>query len=256
MWLTDSGLTALLAFIVVTVFIIEPVRALGSIGHFVVAVMFSFVLVSGTVAVAQSRLAGVIAGGVVLGSLVVHWLTFVRGGTALEVADSLVTLVSLGLFAVLIILQVFREGPITMQRIQGAIAVYLLIGMMWTFAYKVVALAQPTAFAGLKTDVDSEHLSGQLLYFSFVTLTTLGYGDITAADAVPRSLAIVEALIGQLYPAILIARLVSMELLYRQARSADKHASQPVRRDAGESTGERRPGEGGGTARHEERGRS
>ena len=60
------------------------------------------------------------------------------------------------------------------------------------------------------------------MYFSFVTLTTVGYGDITAVHPVARSLAMAEALTGQLFPAMLLARLVSMELYYRQAKRADK----------------------------------
>ncbi|HEY7534991.1 MAG TPA: potassium channel family protein, partial [Thermodesulfobacteriota bacterium] len=61
-------------------------------------------------------------------------------------------------------------------------------------------------------------LDAKLLYFSFVTLTTVGYGDITAVHPVSRSLAMLEGLIGQLFPAILIARLVSMELYYRRLK--------------------------------------
>jgi hypothetical protein len=72
-----------------------------------------------------------------------------------------------------------------------------------------VALAHPGAFAGALNAADG---GGELIYFSFVTLTTMGYGDITPIHPIARSLAITEALTGQLYIAILLARLVSLEL--------------------------------------------
>ena len=99
----------------------------------------------------------------------------------------------------------------------GGVAAYLLIGVTWAFGYKLLMQEVPDAihfqssFTGLSTGEPS-----RLLYFSFATLTTLSYGDAYPVHRVARSLAIAEALIGQLYPAILIATLVGMSL---QARS-------------------------------------
>jgi voltage-gated potassium channel Kch len=101
------------------------------------------------------------------------------------------------------------------------VAVYLLLGLGWAFAYRLVAIARPDAFAfpaGTAVALDEEH-TWRLVYFSFVTLTTVGYGDITAAHPVARSLVVCEALVGQLFPAILLARLVSMEIYHRQSRN-------------------------------------
>ena len=69
--------------------------------------------------------------------------------------------------------------------------------------------------AMLQQDPDSQ---GRFLYFSFVTLTTIGYGDITPTIATSEMLSVLEALVGQLFPAILLARLVSMELHHRILR--------------------------------------
>ena len=118
--------------------------------------------------------------------------------------------------AALVLVQVFREGPITIYRIQGAIVVYLLAGFAWAAAYEVVYRALPGAFQFAQHVVNEGRISHGLLYFSFVTLTTLGYGDITPVHPAARSLAIGEALVGQLYPAILIARLVSMRIASRR----------------------------------------
>jgi voltage-gated potassium channel Kch len=96
---------------------------------------------------------------------------------------------------------------VNVHRIQGAVAAYLLLGLSWALAYELVALRVGQAFSGAGLGA-AERTS--FIYFSFVTLTTVGYGDITPVHPVARSLAVAEALTGQLYPAILLARLVSL----------------------------------------------
>jgi hypothetical protein len=96
----------------------------------------------------------------------------------------------------------------------GAVAVYLLIGMIWCMAYYLVAFWIPGAFSiqGPIAPGDGESLQSQLFYFSFVTLTSIGYGDIAAVHPIARMLVILEGVVGQLFPAILIARLVSLHV--------------------------------------------
>jgi len=89
---------------------------------------------------------------------------------------------------------------------------------MWAFAYQVVALNLPQAFRlpeGLIAG-DPDALRRELTYFSFVTLTTTGYGDITAVHPVARTLVMLEALVGQLYPAIILAWLVSLAIMHQK----------------------------------------
>jgi hypothetical protein len=125
-----------------------------------------------------------------------------------EVALALGSLVSLSLMAIVVLAQAFRAGPVNVHRIQGAVAAYLLLGMAWGSAYQLVAALSPGAFASASTAAIG---SRSWIYFSFVTLTTVGYGDMTPVHPVARSLAVMEALTGQLYPAILLARLVSLQ---------------------------------------------
>jgi Ion channel len=93
----------------------------------------------------------------------------------------------------------------------GAVQLYLDIGLMFVALFCFVALTIPDAFAGLQVR-DNLALAGNLIYFSFATLTSVGYGDIAPVHPYARSLANVEAIIGQLYPATLLARLVTLEL--------------------------------------------
>ena len=116
-------------------------------------------------------------------------------------------LVSVAAMALVVLAQAFRAGPVNVHRIQGAVAAYLLLGLVWALAYELVALVAAGAFSGTGLGGAGRP---DFIYFSFVTLTTVGYGDVTPVHPVARSLAVAEALTGQLYPAILLARLVSL----------------------------------------------
>ena len=103
----------------------------------------------------------------------------------------------------------FEPGRITYHRVIGAILLYLTIGLVFVALYTLVGAYSPNAFSGL-TVAARVSLPSDLVYFSFTTLTTVGYGDIVPVDPVARSLSNIEAIVGQLYPATLLARLVSL----------------------------------------------
>ena len=109
--------------------------------------------------------------------------------------------------------RVFAPGKVNMHRIQGAIAVYLLAGMILSQIFLFVALTNPGAFLHLGHPASHEDISGSLGYYSFVTLTTLGFGDITPVHPLARSFTLLGAIFGTLYPAILIGRLVQQEMV-------------------------------------------
>jgi voltage-gated potassium channel Kch len=135
----------------------------------------------------------------------------------------LFTILSLSALVLVVFLQVSREGPVTAHRIRGAIALYLLIAMLFAFLYGLIEILAPGAFnmpAGWSRAVVSR--AETFYYFSIVTLTTVGFGDITAVHPFVRSLVMLEALIGQLYPAILLARLVSLEIETRKSGTGVK----------------------------------
>jgi len=108
-------------------------------------------------------------------------------------------------------------GPVSVHRVMGGIAAYLLIGLTWAFGYKLLLEMIPGAIhfqTPLATEVATGE-PGRLIYFSFETLTTVSYGDAYPVHRIARSLTTAEALIGQLYPAILISSLVGMALQER-----------------------------------------
>jgi len=130
-------------------------------------------------------------------------------------------LIYLGFLLVMVAVQVFGEGPVTGHRIRGAIVVYLLLGGLWALVYQVVAITIPHAFH-LPEGFEGSYpdaLYRLLTYFSFITLTSIGYGDITPVHPVARTLAMLEGLVGQLYPAIILARLVSLAVMHQNKKT-------------------------------------
>lgn len=104
--------------------------------------------------------------------------------------------------------QVVFGTEINLNRLVGAICVFLLLGLIWSFTYALLELAIPGSFEGFSPG-NGPGNDSSWLYFSFVTLTTLGYGDITPVSATARSLAFLQAVAGQFYVAVLVAGLVS-----------------------------------------------
>jgi hypothetical protein len=102
--------------------------------------------------------------------------------------------------------------------ISGAVCVYLAIALLWANLYGMIDLADPHAFAIVSDEAEDLYHRKHLIYFSLVTLTTLGYGDITPASDIARSVTTLEAVVGQLFLVILIARLVGIHLMHWTGR--------------------------------------
>ena len=109
----------------------------------------------------------------------------------------------------------FAPGRVTYHRVIGAVLLYLTVAIIFASLFTFIGSLIPNAFAGLTVE-DSPALASRVIYFSFATLTTTGYGDIAPVHQVARSLCNLEAIFGQLYPATLLARLVTLELAHRE----------------------------------------
>jgi hypothetical protein len=215
-WRTDRGLTALLIFLFVTLLVAPPLLAAG-LPAIVFEALLSLILISGIATVARRRWPAIVVVCLAVLSLGVRWVRIGLHLPSLGYFDTVLAILAYLTLATLVLYQVlFREGPVTLHRVQGAVAAYLLLGFAWANAYWLVLMARPEAFRF--PDANADRLS--LFYYSFVTLATLGYGDITPVLPAARSLAVAEALVGQLFPAVLIARLVSLEIAERAERKA------------------------------------
>jgi len=217
LWATDIALTTLLVSLLAYIFFLYPLGWVGSFNPLTTA-FFSLILISGTITVSRNRILRALVFSWGLLVLIILWAGYWFPSQALVFINNCLAVVFLVLLISLILGQTFREGLTTSHRLMGAVAAYLLIGMIWSMAYYLVTLQIPGAFVfqGSLTPSDGESLQSQLFYFSFVTLTSLGYGDIAPVHQIVRMLVILEGVVGQLFPAILIARLVSLHVHSKQ----------------------------------------
>jgi hypothetical protein len=222
LWVTDIALTALLVFLLTYIFLLYPMGQVGSL-KFLTNLFFSIILITGAITASRNRIFRTLVFSWGLLTFVFLWTWYLFPSQALIFVNTGLALVFLVLLTFLILGQIFREGPTTSHRIIGAVAAYLLLGVIWSLAYCLIALRMPEAFnvQGSSTPGDTEALRSHLFYFSFVTLTTLGYGDIVPVHPIVRMLVILEGVAGQLFPAILIARLVSLQVQSKRKTQGD-----------------------------------
>jgi hypothetical protein len=212
---SDPLLTALTVLVVVMLFIMAPLQASGLFLFQAFELVFALVLVAGVFMLSGSRIA-VLA---MLASLVMASVGAILrlrapsqldinlfAGSWLVLGITLAWVVSRAVFA--------SDSRVTAHHIMGAVLLYMTIAVIFLALFTFVGTLVPHSFSGLSLQ-DSPALASNLIYFSFVTLTTTGYGDVFPVSPLARSLCNLESVIGQLYPATLIARLVTLELTHR-----------------------------------------
>ncbi len=204
----------LLVALVVMLLVVPPVVEAGYGGP-ATSIAFAAVLIAGAFAASADRRTRLLTVTLVVPSIAMDLLANFLPIRGIVIA-SMVTQDAFLAFVLFVILRtVSRRDSVTLDTILGAVSAYLLIGIFFYSVYGIVELLAPGSFLGPKlayTNLETrEVVEGglvPLLYFSFVTLTTLGYGDVTPHGALAQHLAISEAILGQLYLTILIAWLV------------------------------------------------
>lgn len=208
-----------LAFLVIiTIFL--PMVTLSQLGRLAVSLMFVLTLIFGSFATIQDRILIYSVVALAISTLAVDLVAEFNAAHSSSALESTLELVCLSILIFMTLKQTFRPGPVTVYRVMGGIAGYLLIGFTWSIAYQLVIHLAPDAihFNSALADIPARQPT-HLIYFSFMTLTTVGYGDAYPVHPAARSLAMAEALIGQLYIATLIASLVGMAMQTRSARA-------------------------------------
>ncbi|TKB47210.1 two pore domain potassium channel family protein [Thalassotalea mangrovi] len=119
--------------------------------------------------------------------------------------------------------QVLFSGPITWNKILGSICLYMLMAMIWALIYTLAQLYAGAAFNGVEEGLQWHQLLPDFVYFSFVTITTLGFGDISPSIPMTKFLVYLEATVGQFYLAILVASLVGGRVTNRSTQEEANH---------------------------------
>ncbi|PYX64678.1 MAG: hypothetical protein DMG78_30395 [Acidobacteria bacterium] len=217
-WVEDRGLSFFLAFLIIaTIFV--PMVTLSRFGRIGIGLMFALMLFSGAVATIRKAILMYLVIALTVFEFAADLVVEFKPSFGHWGWDTALKISGLAILIVMTLRQTFRPGPVSVHRVMGGVAAYLLIGLTWAFGYKLLMEERPDAIhfqafiGGLPTSEPS-----RLVQFSFSTLTSVSYGDAYPVHRIARSLATAEALIGQLYPAILIATLVGMAL---QSRSVE-----------------------------------
>jgi len=209
--INDQLLIVLTILLSLLLFVIAPMQANGVISGTSFGVIFGLVLIPATVMVWGNP----VAVGAILVALGLVFVAAIRQGTLLDpYLDAFAGLISGLTLSIVVARAVFARGKVTYHRIIGGVLLYLTIGLTFVALFGFLIIAVPNTFNVSASNQGNLGI-GSLIYFSFVTLTTIGYGDIVPLHPYARGLANIEAVVGQLYPATLLARLVTLELARR-----------------------------------------
>ena len=209
-WRKEEGASLLLVFLLAHLFFVSFLRAWFPKLAPASAAVFALLFVVGVLVVFRStwaKAAGCVVAGAAIALEVAH---AVSGADPFAAWRAGASCVMIAIFAAVTLVRVFAPGPVTAHRLVGAVSAYLLVGLAFALAFEWLEIARPGSFQAGPDPGEGAYPA--LLYFSFVTLTTVGYGDVLPLSQQARALANLESLIGILYPAVLIGRLVSLHV--------------------------------------------
>lgn len=188
-------------------------------GDLIISILLSLVLLAAVVAVSERKIVFFIALSLAIPAITARWISYFRPDLVPRPVFLIAGLILISFVVVNLLRFILRAPSVNIEVLCASISAYLMLGLIWTLAYWLLDQFTPNAFA-FNTAADAkESMQGfNAFYFSFITLSTVGYGDITPVSHVARWLAAMEAMTGLLYVAVLIARLVS---LYSAPGSAD-----------------------------------
>jgi hypothetical protein len=232
----DASLTALLVTQSLTTFVAIPIAATHHAGRALLDGSHLVVAAVSAVALTDRRSAR--------GALLVSLLIIAAGralweplgarlGLGVNAPHEMIGIVAFIftlLVTALVTRRTFAPGRVTVHRVQGAVLVYLNVAALCALAFDVLATHAPGAIASTTGGLlltDPRARTAELSYFSLATITTTGYGDLVPVHPIARSLANLEALFGQLFPATFLARLVALHLAQGQARKRAASDDEP-----------------------------
>ena len=205
---------AALLIVLLALIIISPLVS-GPGGDLVLELMFDLVLLAGVFSVGPSRHRWPFLVLTVL-TLVVRWGQHLSGAGMLELSALAITVLWLWYAIWIIVGHLFRQREVTTNMIFGAVVAYLLVAVAFALIFQILEAQHQGSFSGIAVDTfeTRNKLHQSLMYFSLVCLTTMGFGDIVPVSDLARPLAVIEGVFGQLYLAVMIARLVGLQIAH------------------------------------------
>jgi len=213
-WLTQRRFFVLLICLLLLPLVYPLLSGLGLVGTRILSnIFFSVMLFSCLYAISQDK--RLITIGLTLGipALGATWVVqFLGSPPGVMVAIHIVVALFLVVVIGTMLSHVLKDEVVTGEKVSAAICVYLFIGLIWAYLFSLTHHLAPGSF-----HIEDPELS-HFIYYSFITLSTLGYGDITPLSPPARALSYVEAITGQLYLAVLVARLVGLHIAHAEKK--------------------------------------
>jgi hypothetical protein len=204
----------------VLLFVAEPLADVGVLRRPLLSMFMLIVMLAGMFALHAARRLTIplmIIGGM---AFVLQAATLLWPPDALAIANDIAAGLFVLLLSGLLLNYVMGPGRITGNRITGAIGVYLLIALVFALLYDLLERLSPGAFVVGSEALRLTPAGGRFFYLSIITVTSVGFGDMSPVHPFARSLVMIEAVGGHIYTAVLLARLVSLEVAYRIGNSS------------------------------------
>jgi len=194
----------------IALILLYPYLQEGVFARVLLAILFLFVLLGGTLAIRQSRPALFLKIVLALLGVTLEWTALWRGNTHMLALAGIPYAVFLAVTIGEVLDYILQRGPITADKLHGALAGYIMLAVLWAFIYGLTEIFSPGSFGPNRIDLGQPGAFFQLIYFSLTTLTTTGFGDITPMTNQARSFVMVEEFAGLFFVGVVIARLAGV----------------------------------------------
>lgn len=208
-WDHESGMNGMLLLLVLMHFIITPL--FGSYLSFMVvlSIFWMLFLLAGIISLAKDKKQAIRISVIPFLFILFEWISFFKKDDFILIIDFCLSVLSILLLIALVLAKVLESGPVNVHRIVGSIVVYMLLVNLWSVMYLFIFNNIDGAFQMPEIKFEINSKQANFLYFSYVTITSTGFGDILPLHPLARSLVQLEVLTGVLYPVVLIGRLVA-----------------------------------------------
>ncbi len=218
-------LASLAALLLVAPFVGDPdVQARGGAPNIVLGLLYMTMLMAAAYAASRSRATVIAAWCLVTPELLLWLADLATGPNWLAIPRHAMGIVFVGYVVILMLRYLFSTNRVTTDTIAASLCIYFLLAIMWAEVYSIMEILEPGSFRVAGSGEQDVSLvmgrggTAMALYYSLVTMTTLGYGDVVPTSAPARSFAAMEAVTGQMYLAVLVARLVGMHIAHSTGR--------------------------------------
>lgn len=201
-----------LLFSLILFFAIYPIVENSLVATLVLNLFFMLIIFSGVIAISDTRRPLLISLGLALLAVVFRWTHYFYQFDLWLILEHSSNTLFWTYIAVRMLKFILSQSNITAELIYAAVAVYFIFGLAWASIYQVIEISNPSSFSMSNAEASTQNFIFQMWYFSMVTLTTLGYGDISPVTMTARVFVVLEAIMRQFYLAVLIASLIGRRI--------------------------------------------